>query len=165
MCLLTVQTDQITDYTALYPSIFELPFTISTMVLILDGSSEHGKHIRNKSGISRLVKGIWLPLQNCISEKTYFTSDCATCCELPSYINTLSTMVLTGFCYSGCLCKCLNVFFNFKAKSPRQEYTLLPFNSRRSSCGHAVFVTFTVLDAPQYPDSVRRHLGIPWTVA
>ena len=66
-------------------------FLVSIMVLILDGSSEHGAHIWSKSDI-------WICLMHQSSspfflEKTYFFHTCATCLELPSYISTMVPMV------------------------------------------------------------------------
>ena len=51
--------------------------SITTMILTLDGGSEHGTNGENQ--VFRFVKGIWLHRQSRLiqlffSEKTYFTS-------------------------------------------------------------------------------------------
>ena len=57
------------------------------MVLILDGSSEHGAHTWSK-----FVKGIWIYKERVVKSdfflSTYFM--CAICSELPSYIRTIA---------------------------------------------------------------------------
>ena len=68
------------------------------MVLILDGSSEHGAHkIWSKSGI-RFVEGIWFHRQShqirfLFRKSLILLHTCATCSELPCYIITMGKTV------------------------------------------------------------------------
>ena len=64
------------------------------MVLILDGSSEHGAHIWNESGISICERHLDTSKKS-LNPISFFESPislhmCATYSDLPSYISTMA---------------------------------------------------------------------------
>ena len=70
------------------------------MVLTLEGSSDYGAHIWNKSSIlicQRYLVTMTESLNPIFSERANFTSyTCATFSELPSYVSTLERGALMG---------------------------------------------------------------------
>ena len=67
------------------------PFMMPTMVLILNGSSEHSAHMWSKSGIIYLLKAFGY-IERVVKSDFFFRKRslllymCATCSDLPSYI-------------------------------------------------------------------------------
>ena len=69
-------------------------FSPQDMVLILDGNSEKGAHVRSHLCylicLMHLFRSITVINQMFFSEKPIFHHACATCSELPSTIGTMS---------------------------------------------------------------------------
>ena len=67
------------------------------MLLILDGSSEHGAHIWNLSGIAIFERHLVTSKESSnpifLSENTFLLHICATCSDQPSYISAMESMV------------------------------------------------------------------------